>query len=172
MGQVQEYSMSKALVMGASGFLGSHVAKELAAAGRPVRIMVRASSDTRAIDHLEMERVIGDIDDGDAIATAMKGCDTVFYCIVDTRAWLRDTTPLYKTNVDCLRTVMDVALREGIQRFVFTSTFGTIGINPSGISTEEDAFNWWDKAPHYIKCRVQAEKLFLDYCRVTYKNVV
>ena len=157
--------MSKALVMGASGFLGSHVAKELAAAGRPVRIMVRASSDTRAIDHLEMERVIGDIDDGDAIATAIKGCDTVFYCIVDTRAWLRDTTPLYKTNVDCLRTVMDVALREGIQRFVFTSTFGTIGINPSGISTEEDAFNWWDKAPHYIKCRVQAEKLFLDYCR-------
>ena len=95
----------------------------------------------------------------------MAGCDSVFYCIVDTRAWLRDPAPLYKTNVDGLRTVMDVALGQGIDRFVFTSTFATIGINPSGVSTEEDAFNWWKKAPDYVKCRVQAEELFTGYCR-------
>jgi len=151
--------------MGASGFLGSHVVKELVAGGRQVRILVRATSDTRTIDHLPFERVIGDIDDQDALAAAMAGCDSVFYCIVDTRAWLRDPAPLYKTNVDGLRTVMDVALRRGIGRFVFTSTFGTIGINPSGVSTEEDAFNWWGKAPDYVKCRVQAEQLFMAYCR-------
>jgi len=157
--------MSRALVMGASGFLGSHVVKELVAAGRQVRIMVRASSDTRAIDHLQIERAIGDIDDREAIAAAMAGCDSVFYCIVDTRAWLRDPAPLYKTNVEGLRTVMDVAVEAGIKRFVFTSTFGTIGINPSGTSTEEDAFNWWGKAPDYVKCRVQAEQLFMEYCK-------
>lgn len=156
--------MSKTLVMGASGFLGSHVVKELVAASRSVRIMVRSSSDTRATDHLEVERFTGDIYDSTAIAAAMEGCDSVFYCIVDTRAWLRDPTPLYQTNVEGLRTVMDVAVQSKLQRFVFTSTFGTIGINPSGISSEKDTFNWWKKAPAYVRCRVQAEDLFMDYC--------
>jgi dihydroflavonol-4-reductase len=157
--------MGKALVMGASGFLGSHVVKELVAAGRQVRIMVRASSDTRAIDDLDVERVTGDITDAQAIADALTGCDSVFYCIVDTRAWLRDPAPLYQTNVEGLRGVMDVAIQSDIKRFVFTSTFATIGINPSGVSTEDDLFNWWDKAPDYVRCRVQAEDLFLEYCR-------
>jgi len=156
--------MSKTLVMGASGFLGSHVVKELVANGRNVRIMVRASSDTRAIDHLNVERIIGDISNTDSIASAMEGCSSVFYCIVDTRAWLRDPTPLYQTNVKGLRSVMDVALTKPLEHFVFTSTYGTIGINPSGTSTEEDVFNWWDKAPEYIRCRVQAEDLFMKYC--------
>jgi dihydroflavonol-4-reductase len=157
--------MSTALVMGASGFLGSHVVKQLAADGHRVRIMVRASSDTRAIDHLDLEHSVGDIHDRDAVAAAMAGCDTVFYCVVDTRAWLRDPAPLYKTNVEGLRNVLDVAVDADLTRFVFTSTFGTIGINPSGISSEEDAFNWWDKAPDYVRCRVQAEELFMLYCR-------
>ena len=156
--------MSRALVMGASGFLGSHVVKALVAAGRDVRIMVRQSSDTRAIDHLSAERVTGGINDRDALAAAMRGCDSLFYCVVDTRAWLRDPAPLYRTNVEGLRTVMDVALEAGIQRFVYTSTFGTIGRNATGISTEQDDFNWWDKAPDYVRCRVQAEQLFLQYC--------
>ena len=157
--------MAKTLVMGASGFLGSHVVKELAAADREVRIMVRASSDTRAIDHLDVERVLGDIADREAVASAMSGCDSVYYCIVDTRAWLRDTAPLYATNVDGLRRTMDVALEAGIGRFVFTSTYGTLGLNPSGVSTEADQFNWADKAPDYVLCRVQAEDLFFEYCR-------
>jgi len=157
--------MPKTLVMGASGFLGSHVVKELVAAGRDVRIMVRASSDTRSIDNLAVERVTGDITDRNAIASALTGCDSVFYCIVDTRAWLRDPAPLYQTNVEGLRTVMDVALESDIERFVYTSTFGTIGINASGISTEEDTFNWWDKAPEYVRCRVQAEDLFMAYVK-------
>jgi len=157
--------MSKTLVMGASGFLGSHVVKELVAAGRDVRIMVRASSNTAAIDHLEVERVLGDIGDREAIASAMAGCDSVFYCIVDTRAWLRDPAPLYETNVEGLRRTMDAALEVGIKRFVFTSTYGTVGINSSGISTEEDRFNWADKAPDYITCRVDAEDLLMEYCR-------
>jgi len=64
-----------------------------------------------------------------------------------------------------LSSIVLVAFRHDIKRFVFTSTFGTIGINPSGVSTEQDTFNWWDKAPAYVRCRVQAEDLFMDYCR-------
>ena len=123
--------------------------------------MVRASSDTSATDHLDIERVVGAIDDAEALRSAMADCDSVFYCVVDTRAWLRDPAPLYHTNVECLRVVLDAAIASGLQRFVFTSTFGTIGRNPTGISTEEDAFNWWDQAPDYVKCRVQAENLLL-----------
>ena len=69
------------------------------------------------------------------LGRAIAGCDTVYYCIVDTRAWLRDPAPLYATNVDGLRTVLDVALGYPLRRFVFTSTYATIGLNPSGVST-------------------------------------
>ena len=67
----------RALVIGASGFLGSHVVKALVDDGRPVRIMVRASSDTSATDHLNIERVVGAIDDVEALRSAMAGCDSV-----------------------------------------------------------------------------------------------
>lgn len=155
----------RALVIGASGFLGSHVVKALVDDGRPVRIMVRGSSDTSATDHLDIERCIGAIDDADALRSAMADCESVFYCVVDTRAWLRDPAPLYHTNVECLKVVLEAAVDSGIQRFIFTSTFGTIGRNASGISTEDDAFNWWDEAPDYVKCRVEAENLLMAYCR-------
>jgi dihydroflavonol-4-reductase len=155
----------KVLVLGASGFLGSHVTRLLAAAGRDLRILVRASSDTRATDELDIERIRGDVLDADCLREAMAGCATVYYCVVDTRAWLKDPAPLYRVNVDGLVTAMDAALATGVNRFVFTSTFGTIGINPDGTSTENDAFNWWDDAPDYIRCRVQAEDRFMEYCR-------
>ena len=154
-----------ALVIGASGFLGSHVVKALVEQGRRVRVMFRESSDTRATDNLELERVVGSIEDPDALQAAMSGCHSVFYCVVDTRAWLRDPAPLYHTNVDCLRIVLDAALAAGVSRFIFTSTFGTIGRNPAGVATEEDDFNWWDEAPDYVRCRVQAEQLLFEYQR-------
>ncbi|MGI9293929.1 MAG: NAD-dependent epimerase/dehydratase family protein [Pseudomonadales bacterium] len=156
---------AKTLVLGASGFLGSHVTRRLVEAGREVRILVRKSSDMRATDGLQVEIFHGDVLDAESLAQAMQGCDRLFYCVVDTRAWLRDPAPLYRVNVDGLRNAMDAALAANIQRFVFTSTYGTIGINPSGVATEQDKFNWWDEAPDYIRCRVEAENLFIEYCR-------
>jgi len=100
---------NKALVLGASGFLGSHVAKELVKQGRDVRILVRETSDTRATDHLDVERCYGDVMDRDSLDKAMAGCDSIFYCVVDTRAWLRDPAPLYRVNVDGLTNAMDAA---------------------------------------------------------------
>ena len=90
------------LVVGANGFLGSHVTRRLVEAGEEVRVMVRASAKTAGIDDLTAqsnsrvasllpaERFIGDIWDNDVLREAMTGCDDVFYCVVDTRAWLRD----------------------------------------------------------------------------------
>ncbi len=156
----------KALVLGASGFLGSHVTKQLVEQGRDVRILVRETSNTSTTDHLDIERCTGDVLDEASLDRAMEGCSSLFYCVVDTRAWLRDPAPLYRVNLDGLRSTMDAALRVGIERFVYTSTLATIGHNPSGLSTEADEFNWWDEAPPYVRCRVESENLFLDYCRM------
>jgi dihydroflavonol-4-reductase len=155
---------NKALVLGASGFLGSHVVKALVAAGRPVRILTRASSNTAMTDHLEIERQQGDVFDRDMLRTAMEGCGSVFYCIVDTRSWLRDSTPLYRTNVEGSRLVMEMALEMRVERFVFTSSIVTVGLTPSGIASETDAFNWEDQAPPYVMTRVGAEQQLLELC--------
>ncbi len=153
------------LVTGASGFVGSHTARLLANEGRKVRVLLRPTSDTRAMQGLPVEIFHGDVLDPASLRAAMAGCGSVFYSVVDARFWLTDTTPLFRNNVEGLRNAMDVALECGIERFIFTSTMGTLGINPDGPVTEETPFNWLDKAPPYILARLEAENTFLAYCR-------
>src|SRR6266568_4702236 len=112
---------SRKLVIGASGFLGSHVTRHLASEGADVRVMVRPTSSTRAIDDLGVERHYGDIHDEAALRRAMSGCDVIYYCVVDARMWLRDPAPLFRTNVEGLRHVLDAAVAAGPDKFVFTS---------------------------------------------------
>ena len=86
--------------MGASGNVGACVTRHLAAGGADVRVLLRKSSSTKGIDSLEIERRYGDLVDGAAVAAAMADRDVVYYCVVDTRAELRDPAPLFKTNVE------------------------------------------------------------------------
>ena len=95
----------------------------------------------------------------------MAGCGDVFYCAVDTRAWLRDPAPLFRTNVEGLRHVLDAAVAADLHRFVFTSSFTTIGLRDDGPATEADVFNWADAAGGYIRSRVEAENLVMHYAR-------
>ena len=121
------------LVIGASGFLGSHVAKQLIARGeRDVRVLIRPTSSTCGIDGLPVDVRYGDIFDTEALRAAMDGCDVVYYCVVDARPWLRDPRPLWRTNVDGLRNVLEVASDADLYRFVFTSSIGTIGLRVGG----------------------------------------
>ncbi|HEX2284700.1 MAG TPA: NAD-dependent epimerase/dehydratase family protein [Mycobacterium sp.] len=161
---------AKKLVIGASGFLGSHVTRQLVQRGDDVRVMIRRTSSTKAIDDLiengDVECHYGDIFDDAALRGAMADCDDVFYCVVDTRAWLHDPAPLFRTNVEGLRHVLDAALEAGLRRFVFTSTIGTIGIpQERRLATEDDEMNWAHKGGGYIRSRVEAENLVLDYAR-------
>ena len=151
------------LVMGANGFLGSHVTRQLVERGDEVRVWVRESSSTAGIDELDVERHLGDLDDETALRMAMKDVDTVFYCIVDTRAWLRDPAPLYATNVEALRHVLDAAVEVGVPRFVFCSTVGTIAAGESGPADESMPHNWRHLGGDYIESRIQAEDLVLRY---------
>lgn len=154
----------KKLVIGASGFLGSHVTRQLVAAGEDVRVMVRHTSSTAGIDDLDVECCYGDVFDDAALRAAMAGCDVVYYCVVDARMWLRDPAPLFRTNVEGLRHVLDAALGADLKRFVYTSTTGSLAISDGKPVTEEDPHNW-DQGGAYIEARVAGEDLLLSYAR-------
>jgi dihydroflavonol-4-reductase len=151
------------LVIGANGFLGSHVTRQLVADGHEVRAMVREGANTRSIDDLELTRFHGDVFDTAVVREAMDGVDDVYYCVVDTRAWLRDTSPLFRTNVEGLRNVLDVAVTQtGLRRFIFTSTYTTVGRRRGHVATEEDSIDTRGVSD-YVRSRVQAENLVMRY---------
>jgi dihydroflavonol-4-reductase len=155
---------SKKLVIGASGFLGSHVTKQLASRGEDVRALIRSTSSTRGIDGLAVDIRRGDIFDEESVRSAMSGCDVVYYCVVDARPWLLDPTPMWRTNVDGLRSVLDVAAQADLDRFVFTSSIATIGRSTAGLADEETAHNWLDVGGVYTRSRVAAEEMLFQYC--------
>ncbi len=152
--------------MGASGFVGSHVTRQLIERGDDVRVYLRKSSSTVAIDDLDVERCYGDLHDEEALRAAMSDRDVVFYCVVDTRFFLRDPSPLFETNVESLRRVLNISSEANLFRFVFCSTIGTIAIaEGSEPVTEDMPFNWHGIGGAYIESRRQAEDLVLGYAR-------
>jgi len=165
MNDEQNNNNKPVLVAGASGFVGSHSAKQLVAQGRKVRILVRKSSNIKSLEGLPVEVHYGDVYDPESLKSAMSGCGSVFYSVLDPRFWLTDPTPIYRCNVDGLVNAMDAALATGIEKFIFTSTMGTLGMNPNGPVTEDIEFNWADKANSYIMARLEAENRFFYYCR-------
>lgn len=154
------------LVIGANGFLGSHVTRRLVDAGENVRVMVRSGANTIGIDDLDVIRFHGDVFDTATLRAAMTGCEDIYYCVVDTRAWLRDPAPLFRTNVEGLHNVLDVATEEpvaaGLRRFVFTSSYVTVGRRRGHVATEADQIDRRRLTP-YVQSRVQAEDLVRRY---------
>lgn len=160
--------LAPVLVIGANGYLGSHVTRQLVSEGRDVRVMVRKGANTIGIDDLEVTRYLGDIWDDDVLREAMTGCEVVYYCVVDTRGWLRDPAPLFRTNVEGTRNVLDIAVEPevatGLKKFVFTSSYVTVGRQRGRVATEADVIVDRGLTP-YVRSRVQAENLVLQYAR-------
>ncbi len=152
--------------MGASGNVGACVTRHLVARGDDVRVLLRKSSSTKGIDGLDVDTHYGDIFDAEAVAAAMRDRDVVYYCVVDVRAELRDPRPLFRTNVEGLRHVLDIAAEANLQRFVFLSTIGAIAVGRNGETVDEETpFNWADQGGSYIESRRQAEQLVLTHAR-------
>ncbi|GAS99320.1 oxidoreductase [Mycolicibacterium canariasense] len=160
--------MTTSLVIGGNGYLGSHVVRCLVEDGEDVRVMVRQGADTIGIDDLEVARFVGDIWDNEVLRAAMTGADVVYYCVVDTRGWLRDPSPLFRTNVEGTRNVLDIAtepeIASHLKKFVFTSSYATVGRRRGRVATEDDVISERGLTP-YVRSRVQAEKLVLQYAR-------
>jgi dihydroflavonol-4-reductase len=156
--------VSAKLVIGANGFLGSHVTRQLVAHGHEVRAMVRPNAMTIGIDDLPATRFSGDIWDNDTLREAMAGVDDVYYCVVDTRGWLRDPAPLFRTNVDGTRNVLEIAKDAGLQRFIYTSSYVTVGRRRGHRASEDDIIVDRGLTP-YVRSRVQAENIVLQYAK-------
>jgi len=157
--------VSAKLVIGANGFLGSHVTRQLVGDGHDVRAMVRPNAMTIGIDDLAVTRYHGDIWDNDTLREAMTGVDDVYYCVVDTRGWLRDPAPLFHTNVEGTRNVLEVAKDAGLRKFVFTSSYVTVGRQPAIVATEDDIIGDDRGLTPYVRSRVQAENIVLTYAK-------
>src|SRR4051812_11245340 len=153
------------LVIGANGYLGSHVTRQLVDSGEDVRVMVRDGASTIGIDDLKTTRFVGDIWNDDVLRQAMAGVDDVYYCVVDTRGWLRDPAPLFHTNVEGTRNVLEVATAADLKRFIFTSSYVTVGRRRGRRATEDDPIVVDRGLTPYVRSRVQAENLVLEYAR-------
>lgn len=149
----------KALVTGASGFVGSAVARQLLDAGHDVRVLVRAQSDRRNIDGLALEVVTGDLIDRASLERAVTGCEALFHVAADYRMWVPDPDRTYKTNVAGTRDLMQVAGSAGVKRVVYTSSVATLGLTADGDPADEETpVTLADMVGHYKRSKFLAEQ--------------
>jgi dihydroflavonol-4-reductase len=116
-----------AFITGATGFLGSHVARVLAEQGAGLRLLVRPTSDLRNVEDLNADRVVGDLRDAASIEKALSGCEVVFHVAADYRLWVRDPDEMYRSNVEGTRSLLEAARKQGVRRIVYTSSVATMG---------------------------------------------
>jgi dihydroflavonol-4-reductase len=115
-------------VTGASGFIGANLAHELIARGHRVKVLVRSRSDLRGLQGANVERVEGDVNDAAVLKSAIQGSHWCFHVAASYHLWLRDYKPMYATNVQGTRNVIEAAASAGCTRIVYTSTVGCIGL--------------------------------------------
>ena len=161
--------MKPALVTGASGFLGWHVARLLLERGRPVRALVRPGSSVRGLD---VETATGDLRDPASLKRAAAGCADVFHVAADYRLWAPDPEEMYRSNVDGTRNLLAAAREAGVERVVYTSTVGCIGVPPNGEGDETRPVSLEAMSGAYKRSKFLAELVALEYARAGYPVVI
>jgi dihydroflavonol-4-reductase len=146
------------LVTGATGFVGSHVARLLAVRGARVRVLVRPSSDLRALENLAIERVTGDLRDAASLESALRGVQRVFHVAADYRLWARDPREIYESNVTGTRNLLEAARKAGVERFIYTSTVATIAVQRPALPNEETRATLDEMIGHYKRSKFLAEQ--------------
>ena len=155
----------KALVTGATGFIGGNLVRELVKDGWSVLALVRPQSNTTALDGVEVESVSGDLLDEEFLSRAVLGCDSVFHAAALYRLWTPDSGAYHRVNVIGTRNVMEAALRAGVQKVVYTSTASVFGHWSGGsIPTEASAIALNDMVDGYHRSKYLAETEVLSYC--------
>jgi dihydroflavonol-4-reductase len=150
----------RALVTGTSGFVGSAVARRLAADGHDIRVLVRPTSDRRNLEGLAVEIVEGDLSQPETLKPAVAGCDSVFHVAADYRIWVPDGgASMYRANVDGTRALVRAASDAGVSRFVYTSSVAVLYPFPGKAIADETAVATVDDMiSHYKKSKFLAEE--------------
>jgi dihydroflavonol-4-reductase len=138
------------------------VARVLRERGYPVRALVRAGS---RVDALDVEPVTGDLRDADSLARAVAGCGLVFHVAADYRLWAKDPAELYRSNVDGTRNLLEASRQAGVERVVYTSTVGCIGVPDGGIGNEDLPVSLAEMAGDYKRSKFLAEQVALEFAR-------
>ena len=150
-------------VTGATGFLGSHVARALADQGAQLRLLVRPASNLKNLEGLKAETATGDLRDAASLEKAMAGCDTVFHVAADYRLWVRDPAEMYRSNVEGTKAILDAARRNSVRCVVYTSSVATVGFTGNGHPADEDSpVSLADMIGHYKRSKFMAEQVALE----------
>ena len=153
----------KAFVTGATGFLGSHVARVLGEQGADLRLLVRSTSNLRNLEGIKAETATGDLRDSSSLEKGMSGCDTVFHVAADYRLWVRDPAEMYRSNVDGTKAILDAARKHGVRRVVYTSSVATVGFTGNGHPADEDSpVSLADMIGPYKRSKFLAEQLAME----------
>ncbi len=160
------------LVTGASGFLGSHVTRQLVARGETVRVLLRASSNNRAIADLPLEYVTGDLRDAASLARALAGVTRVFHVAADYRLWAKRKQDIYDSNVGGTKNLLEAAKRAGVSQFIYTSTVATIAVDRPEHPNEFTDAKLAEMVGHYKRSKWQAERLVLDSAKQGFPAIV
>lgn len=128
-----------AFVTGATGFVGSHVARALAQQGAGLRLLVRANSNKKNLEDLKADLVAGDLRDPASLEKSIAGCDVIFHVAADYRLWVRNPEEMYRSNVEGTRAILAAARKNNVRRVVYTSSVATMGFTSNGQPADEDS---------------------------------
>lgn len=153
----------KIFLTGATGFVGHHVARALAAEGADLRLLIRKTSNLDNLKGIRAETHIGDLAEPETIRPALEGCDAVMHVAADYRLWIPDPAAMYKANVDGTRELLHMAREADVPRFVYTSSVATMGFRKDGVVINEDSpVALKDMVGHYKRSKYLAERVALD----------
>jgi len=155
-----------AFVTGATGFVGSHVARVLAEQGADLRLLVRSSSNLKNIRGLKAEQVVGDLRNPVTLEKAMAGCDVVFHVAADYRLWIRDPEQMYRANVEGTRAILQATRKNRVRRVVYTSSVATMGFTSNGRPADENSpVSLENMIGHYKRSKFMAEQVAMQAAR-------
>ena len=160
------------LVTGATGYVGSAVARELVEQGRKIRCLVRQDSNLENIKDLDVELVYGDIRDMGSLHRALKGCERVFHLAALYANWLRNPGIMYQVNEEGTRNMMAACLQAGIRKVVYCSSVAALGAHGKESADETAVFNLNATRDHYYISKFRAETVALRYAQAGLPLVV
>ena len=153
------------LVTGATGFVGSAVARALLARGHRVRVLARPNSDRRNLAGSAVEIAEGAMEDPRSLARAVAGCRYVYHVAADYRIWVPDPAPMFRANVEGTRDLLTAALEAGAERVVYTSSVATLGLVAGGSADEETPSSVDDMIGPYKRSKFVAEEVVRQLVR-------